>query len=114
MSLFDIFKRKPKLGPLVQTILVPAIGLNGHQIYRLHEMPLAAFAVLYAPFNGFTIQNTSAVPVKVVFNYNSNNYLYVTSGGVQVRKNQDFCNFDVIPQGGAINANEVIIWFEKI
>ncbi len=105
-----------KLSPLIYTIQVPAIAAGGNKVYRLHESPLSMFAEDYAPFNGMTVQNLSAANIQVLFNYSTNNFLYVASGGVQVRKNQTFCNFQIINTSNitAIDADQITVWIEKI
>lgn len=110
MGLFN--KRLPNL---IYAIKVPAIVAGSRQIYRLHETPLSMFATDYAPFNGFTIQNLSAVTLQIIFNYNDNNSLFVSTGAVEMRKEQTYCNFQVLNKDAvvAVAANEVTVWIEK-
>lgn len=107
---------KKPVPPLVYNILVPAIAASQQHPYRLKDMPLSMFAEMYAPFNNITIQNTSNSAIKVFFNYNPNNFLYLTPGTAQTRKGQGFCNFIIVNLSSVnnISDNEISITIEKI
>lgn len=102
------------LPPFLRRIEVPAILAAGSKLYRLSG-DLRPYR-LWSPFTIFSIQNLSAVNVTIEFNYSSSSAIECASSGFQVRKNQPFCNFNIINQSAAtgILINEITVWIERI